>query len=644
MNTGTGMTIDEASNTIMVDLLDSNSGLEFSSSELRIRLDDSNAHPFVLNSTGLNMRIDTVAEDNGLEYISDSDLGGLTALAVKVDETNSPIRLTSDGLSFDIAAGGPLLNTTGVGLSLALSHGIAINGSDSNGLMVDLDGTDSGLSVDTNGLKVLTQSGGGVASGTSGLYVDLAPYLDYQITEGISKGLVGIGQTWFYDYKTIINTGGDYNASTATYNQVIIGLQTGAGDTRTVADGVRFRVYDDTTNPGILDIKSEVRSPVSAARDTWVIAPELDTTPLVLGLADGDVYLGELSSGAFTLTLNDGNVGILNATPDAAVDITLPASDMFRIDGASEYAFIVQNDGKVGIGTSAPEETLSILNGNTRIANPGAMALTVTGDVFVQESLNIRTETSAAASEFGFYNYDNVSGVHNATSMRVVYDDDLAEMYDKTNTLTDVKALTFNSYDYDGTSVSPNIFVLTQDGRVGIGTTHFYEHNTILSVTGNVRVSGDMRISGVINSTSIASLEGDFTGTLIAANMPGFSDRRLKDTITPLSNAVSLIQQLQGVSFIWNDDSKDFKDFPTGTQYGFIAQEVKEILPSIVGEHNGYLNVNYDAFIALLTEALKEQQQQLESQEARIENLESLLKKLSEDIEQLKSERGKDTR
>jgi len=48
-----------------------------------------------------------------------------------------------------------------------------------------------------------------------------------------------------------------------------------------------------------------------------------------------------------------------------------------------------------------------------------------------------------------------------------------------------------------------------------------------------------------------------------------------------------------------------------------VAQDVQKILPSVVGEHSGYLNVNYDAFIALLTEALKEQQTQIESQEAR---------------------------
>jgi hypothetical protein len=59
------------------------------------------------------------------------------------------------------------------------------------------------------------------------------------------------------------------------------------------------------------------------------------------------------------------------------------------------------------------------------------------------------------------------------------------------------------------------------------------------------------------------------------------SDIRLKNTITPLQNNLDIINQLNPVSFLWNDQDKHGSKL----QLGFIAQEVQKVLPAIVSEY-----------------------------------------------------------
>ena len=63
------------------------------------------------------------------------------------------------------------------------------------------------------------------------------------------------------------------------------------------------------------------------------------------------------------------------------------------------------------------------------------------------------------------------------------------------------------------------------------------------------------------------------------------------------------ILKFEGVNFTWKNDKEEEK------QYGFIAQNIQEILPELVKTNiNDRLSVNYIAMIPILVEAIKEQQ------------------------------------
>ena len=93
------------------------------------------------------------------------------------------------------------------------------------------------------------------------------------------------------------------------------------------------------------------------------------------------------------------------------------------------------------------------------------------------------------------------------------------------------------------------------------------------------------------------------------------SDINLKDKVKIIENSIGIVQELNGVEFIWKNSEK-----PSA---GVIAQEVEKVLPYLVEDNGEYKSVNYNGLIGVLIEAVKTQQTQIDELNARIENLEN---------------------
>lgn len=119
-------------------------------------------------------------------------------------------------------------------------------------------------------------------------------------------------------------------------------------------------------------------------------------------------------------------------------------------------------------------------------------------------------------------------------------------------------------------------------------------------------------------------------GTLTYTSLTQTSDACTKHDITYLNdNTIGSIMQLKPLSFYYNTDDKLFNaadvESPAAKQmhYGFIAQELQEVLPDIVymGQ-DSLLSINYIELIPLLV-------QTIQNQEGRIDELERKIAKLS---------------
>ena len=111
-------------------------------------------------------------------------------------------------------------------------------------------------------------------------------------------------------------------------------------------------------------------------------------------------------------------------------------------------------------------------------------------------------------------------------------------------------------------------------------------------------------------------VEFDSAGNIVAdGNITAYSDERLKDNIETIENGLAKVNELRGVSY-----TKDNKK-----SIGVIAQEVEKVLPEVVitgNTEDKFKSVDYGRLTAVLIEAIKEQQEQIETLTAKVKKLE----------------------
>jgi hypothetical protein len=139
-------------------------------------------------------------------------------------------------------------------------------------------------------------------------------------------------------------------------------------------------------------------------------------------------------------------------------------------------------------------------------------------------------------------------------------------------------------------------------------------------------------ISSPLNTPWAAGAGAQGFGTIYAAGeITAYfsSDKRLKENIRVIDSAMGKVEKLRGVYFDWTEEnikSRGGEDgyFVRKHDIGVIAQEVEAVLPEIVATRDdGTKVVKYEKLVALLIEAVKEQQKQINQISQALENLAS---------------------
>lgn len=84
---------------------------------------------------------------------------------------------------------------------------------------------------------------------------------------------------------------------------------------------------------------------------------------------------------------------------------------------------------------------------------------------------------------------------------------------------------------------------------------------------------------------------------LIAAGI-GASDRRIKENIVPIENALEKLMQLEGFMFTMKESGEE--------KAGIMAQDLEAVLPEAVFEIDGVKHIKLDAVLGLIISAIKE--------------------------------------
>lgn len=306
--------------------------------------------------------------------------------------------------------------------------------------------------------------------------------------------------------------------------------------------------------------------------------------------AIADAYIGTISSAGKVLnsatTATSANTASAIVARDASGNFSAGTITANLTGTASAIADSTVTDAKVAAGAAIAHDKLasitagSVLLGNgsnvpTATALSGDVTINSSGVTAISSGVIVNADISASAA----IDPSKVSGTAVVTS-----DSRLSDARTPTDgSVTDAKVA--SNAAIAGTKISPD----------------FGAQNVL--TTGNVGVN--------VSPTEKLHVGGNILAT---GNVTAYSDIRVKENIEPLQGALGMVMELQGVKYDRIGAPEE------GRHIGLIAQEVEKVVPEVVKTHSdGIKSLAYANLVALLIEAVKEQQGQIEELRMQLE-------------------------
>jgi predicted DNA-binding antitoxin AbrB/MazE fold protein len=254
---------------------------------------------------------------------------------------------------------------------------------------------------------------------------------------------------------------------------------------------------------------------------------------------------------------------------------TLGADGSYSVvsSGASTLFKILNSNGNVGIGTSTPGHKLTVEGQGS--ANTGVLGIDVTGDA------SFTWASSAVAPNLS----DGNNIIHMIGKAESEYNSGYMGFHFNESGNSD-NFLTFGLHSHD------NLLNITGAGNVGIGTTDPSYPLHVASFRTATNDPGYYFNSTTASLTYTGSAErtiGIYCAHNILTNnaFVAVSDLRIKENIKEIPHSLDLVRKLRPVSY----NKIDKIENGGRTEFGFIAQEVEEILPEAVNTGTGEIPV-----------------------------------------------------
>jgi len=274
-------------------------------------------------------------------------------------------------------------------------------------------------------------------------------------------------------------------------------------------------------------------------------------------------------------------------------------------------------------GTQAGNIRIGITNDNEIDTSTGNLKINSQGGTITIEDNLIVTGNIEATQ--GTYRFDNIE--LNGNEITTLNGTGLTlDSASGTTTVDDNLSVTGNislSGNFNGTSVIFSGNVVAAGGTFGNVEVGVADNQTVTtssgklildSSTNEVEVNADIDHNGALNTSGnlVCGGSGTFSNDVIAFSS---SDINLKKDITPIDNALDMVNRISGNTFTWNTSLLDLIPYENGTKdTGILAQEVEALgLPGLTTtRHDGVKAVRYERLIPVLIEAIKELKSKVE--------------------------------
>lgn len=331
----------------------------------------------------------------------------------------------------------------------------------------------------------------------------------------------------------------------------------------------------------------------------------VSTTELFTALAINSTPIGSTtaSTGAFTTLGATGIVSLSQAGALSASAVNITGAPVTGGSGTTTFPLVYINSGSAPT-TFSTSGTLIGLNGPSGFAGNFIDAhVNGAGSVFSVTSAGAvvaaSTVAAGAASNISWFGRSNMSSPSDGV---ILFRNNAQNA--------------FTRLDLGGTTSSfPALQVNGAALQVELADGSAQAALSALSYSANG--TAGVSVGPFTAITSITTVGG------IVTALSGSSDAKLKTNVEPFNRGLADIVKINPVTYQWNEEGQKITNFgPDVRQAGFIAQDVQNAIPEAVGVEvqNGveYLNFSDRPILAALVNAIKEQQEQIESLKRKI--------------------------
>jgi hypothetical protein len=357
----------------------------------------------------------------------------------------------------------------------------------------------------------------------------------------------------------------------------------------------------------------------------------------IIGFAEGGAEVARFNADAqFVAAAGTASLPVITTTGDVNTGIFFPAADTIAFSEGGVESMRIDSSGNVGIGTTvnnvfdqaAAARALVVQKADastTLNASTAAVVITNADTTTNNTSqLNFAAITGASTNQ---YTAGVISCIFGARTNGQYASGQLVFSTSSATNFAPTEKMRIDSSGNLLVGTTSAVGKFTVSGNAGASRVAAVMSNTasdagsgalLVSKFDNTTTTSQVFVAFAVNNNTVASGQINANGASAAA-FGSYSDSRLKQNIVDLPSQLANIMALRTVEFDYIESEGG------GHQIGFIAQEVQQVYPDLVGERaDGMLTLtDLNKNDARLIKCIQEQQALITALTARIEALEN---------------------